>query len=220
MLKVRYFRVRLPTSLSTCIEVAGRLTNLPRSAITLLSDSSSELIVKYRSVRQITTYEILDDGAEVRRSVPTMDLHSIRLFPLRDIFLLSILDPPRGSKAVSEFLDLIVPNGGYFFEPLEITTAMVEKHVRSFDSARLVSAKIRDFQVYEGAVGRLEITSKAGLRPGIAPFIGDKFHRIDSLTYEVTSKFTQGLVNYASNGTIRASGPLVELAFPAFEAAL
>ena len=220
MLKVRYFRIRLPVPLSNCIEVVTRLVDLPRPAITILKSSNNELIVKYRAIRQITTYEILDDGAEVRRSVPTMDLHSIRLFQLRDSFLLSIIDPPRGSRAVVEFLDLMIPQGGYFFEPLEITTAMVEKHVRSFDSARLVSAKIRDFHVYEGAVGRLEISSKAGLQPGIAPFIGDKFHRIDSLTYEVTDKFTQGLVHYASSGTIRASGPLVEVAFPAFEAVL
>ncbi|WP_175810885.1 hypothetical protein [Burkholderia cepacia] len=123
-------------------------------------------------------------------------------------------------KFIEEVLEKTLAGESYFFEALELTRAVVESHVSRFDAARLVSAKVRDFMVYDGAVGRIEITSKLGLRHDVAPFLEGKYYKIDSLAYEVTNGFTQGLVHYSSNGTIRVSGPLVDVAFPFFESNL
>lgn len=221
MLKVRYFRVRLPFSLSEFGElaIAGRGQSAT-SRVAVAGRSEKEVILRYHVTRLITTYQILSDGTQVQEQVPTMEIHSIRLFQRGEDLFLCIVDPPRGLKLIGELLEAVLGSSDYFFEPLTLTTAMIQRHVSKFETARLVSAKVRDFQVYEGAIGRLEITSQGGLQPEIAPFLKDKFHRIDALTYDVTVGFAQGLVYYSSNGTIRASAPLVEVAFPTFEASL
>jgi hypothetical protein len=221
MLKIRYFRVRLPHTLSAFGELAASAQRKrASSAVTVIRRTSDEVILRYTVVRHITTCQILPDGSELRDTVPTMEQHAIRLFQRNNNTYLSAVDPPRGLKIIGELLEAITENNDYFFEPLELTTSIVDKHIANFDSARLVSAKVRDFQVYEGAIGRLEVTSQAGLQPGIAPFLANKFHRIESLTYEVTRGFVQGLVYYTHNGTVRASGPIVEAVFPSFEASL
>jgi len=110
-----------------------------------------------------------------------------------------------------------MPDEQYFIEALEFKPELIAIHVKSFDAARLVSAKVRDFEVYDGAVGRLEITSQNGLLPEIAPFLQNKFYRIELLTYEVSQRFVKGLAYYYRNGTLKVSTSLIENAFPSFE---
>ena len=107
--------------------------------------------------------------------------------------------------------------GQYFYESMEIDEALVKKHVAKFDAARLVSAKVRDFAVYEGAVGRFEVTSKNGLMGEIAPFLQGKYYRVDSLTYELTHKFSNFLVTYSSGGGIKVNDNYLDLLLPSFE---
>jgi hypothetical protein len=220
MLKVRYFRIRLSQSLKEFGELATSVEKRLSSRVALVRHGADEVIIRYTVIRLINTVQILPDGSELKDTVQTMEQHSVRFFQRNGNMYLSVIDPPRGLKVLGQLLDAVVGGNDYFFEPLELTKSLIERHVAKFDAARLVSAKVRDFQVYEGAVGRLEVTSQAGLQPGIAPFLENKFHRIDSLTYEVTAGFVQGLICYTSNGTVRASGPLVEIAFPTFEASL
>jgi hypothetical protein len=218
VLKVRYFQIELPLDLARLADRIRSRENLnPNRQIVLSRLAEDDIISTYRVNRIISIRKFLEDGSTVLDSAATTDLHTIRLFKKHGKIYLSIIDPPRSSKIVSDFLDDTLAQQEYFIEPLEITTSIIDRHVANFDSAKLVSAKIRDFAVYDGAVGRLEVTSHAGLIPTIAPFLENKFHRIDSLTYEVTLGFTQGLINYNRNGTIRVSSPLIDRAFPLFE---
>lgn len=185
--------------------------------ISVVEATSNSLILKYTVTRQIEATQILSDGSEVRTFVPTMERYSIRFFQGAEGPVLSLLDPARGSRVTIEVLSKLVGNEGYFIEPLEISTKMIRVHVSEFDSARLVSAKVRNFRVYDNAVGRLEVSSKEGLADEIAPFLAGKYHTIDSLTYEVTHRFKRGLICYSNSGTVKVSGPLVELVFPTFE---
>lgn len=217
MLKIRYYKLRVPndSGISMLASAAYRLG--ANGGISVLEATSNVLFLKYTITRQIEATQIMSDGSEVRTFVPTMERHSIRLFQVAEGLVLSLLDPARGSRVTTEVLSKLIGSEDYFIEPLEISTKMIRVHVSEFDSARLVSAKVRDFRVYDGAVGRLEVSSKEGLTDEIAPFLAGKYHKIDSLTYEVTHQFKRGLICYSNSGTVKVSGPLVEVVFPTFE---
>ena len=217
MLKIRYYRVRLPSGFGINSLELSAYKLASNSGISVLRTSAGELVIRYTVTRQIETTQILNDGSAVKSLIPTMEQYSLRFFRSSTGVTLSILDPPRGLRITSEILGLLLGKNQYFIEALEISSGLIKKHLERFDSARLVSAKIRDFKVYENAVGRLEIGAKDGLSEEIAPFLVGKYYKIDSLTYEITHQFQRGLICYSSNGTVRVSGPLVEIAFPAFE---
>lgn len=217
MLKIRYYKLRMSTGagVSTLTSTAYRVGK--NGGISVVQASSNELFLQYTITRQIEATQIMSDGSEVRTFVPTMERHSIRIFQAAEGLVLSLLDPARGSKVTTEVLSKLVGKEDYFIEPLEISTKMVRVHVSYFDSARLVSAKVRDFRVYDSAVGRLEVSSKEGLTDEIAPFLAGKYHKIDSLTYEITHQFKRGLICYSTSGTVKVSGPIVEVVVPTFE---
>lgn len=218
MLKVRYFRIQLPSNIEGFLNAVTMVKDSPEnSTIKIRHFSTNNVVFSYALSRLISIKKILEDGSEVSEAIPTIDVYALRIFQTGNRQYLSIIDPPRGARLLIGLLDRIIGDGQYFLEPLELTADLIAQHVKKFDSARLVSAKVRDFEVYEGAVGRLEITSQSGLIPTIAPFLENKFHRIESLTYEVSQRLTQGLVYYYRNGTLKVSGPLVERAFPSFE---
>ena len=217
MMKIRYYKLRLPNDVGVSALTSTAYRVGANGGISVVEATSNDLALKYTTTRQIEASQIMSDGSEVRTFVPTMERHSIRLFQAAEGLVLSLLDPARGSKVTTEVLSKIVGNEDYFIEPLEISAKMIRVHVSEFDSARLVSAKVRDFRVYDSAVGRLEVSSKDGLTDEIAPFLAGKYHKIDSLTYEVTHQFKRGLICYSSSGTVKVSGPLVEIVFPSFE---
>jgi hypothetical protein len=214
MLKVRYFRIQISREISGFIEAITKRTSFSdNSSIEINRISKEDVAFDYALPRLIPIRRIAEDGSQSIETISTIDIYSLRFFRTDKNQYLSIVDPPRGARLITSLLDQILGGGQYFLEPMELTPDIISKHVKKFESARLVSAKVRDFEVYKGAVGRLEITSQSGLMPCIAPFLENKFHRIDALTYEVSQHFNQGLVYYYRNGTLKASGPLVELAF-------
>lgn len=224
MLKVRYFRLRFPAGFDRFREAAATRSSQRQQdgslGIQVLKSTASDLILSCKTTRFLTTTQFLDDGSSVKTAVPTAEMHSLRIFAKADALFISVLNPARGLRIVDSVLAAIANGSEFFFEPLEISQALIDAHVAHFSSARLVSAKVRDFNVYQDAVGRLEVSSRSGLPQEIAPFLSGKFYRTDSLTYEVTHDFVQGLIWYSSNGTVRASGPLVEVAFPMLEGSL
>lgn len=220
MLKVRYSRLRISRSIESFASLCRKWRSSDSSRLKVTKVSERDVVLNYTSVRYITVTEILDDGTEVKKPIATMEQHSFRIFKGAVDMYLSVLNPGRGTKLVEKLLEEVLGAEQYFLEPLEISTALIDLHVSRFAVAKLVSAKLRDFRVYESAVGRLEITSKAGLPTEIAPFLEGKFYRMDSLTYEVTDNFVQGLICYSSGGSVRVSGPLVDVAFPLFESGL
>ncbi|WP_394789643.1 hypothetical protein [Rhodoferax sp.] len=215
MVKIRYFRIRLPDGIGLLglAELAQKGT-LP---ISVMRSSENELVVTFTTTRELRTVQYMPDGSSVPGIVTTMDQYSVRLFRSGTLYFLSLLDPPRSGRIVTDLLDGLLLNQKYFIEPLEFGRPFIERHVAVFDSVRLVSAKVRDFQIYEKTIARLEITSKEGIPDEIAPFLSGKFHRIDSMTYEVNHQFKKGLINYSTNGTVRISAPLVEIGFQSFE---
>ena len=217
MLKIRYYKLRVPQEDGVASLAYSAYKIGPESGISVLECTSRNLVLRYTFTKQIETIQILSDGSEVRSQISTMERYSVRFFQAGAGLMLSLMDPPRGSRVTTDILSKLVGKDEYFIEPLEINTKMIRGHISSFDSARLVSAKIRDFKVYDNAIGRLEISSKDGLAEEIAPFLAGKYHKIDSLTYEVTHQFKRGLICYVNSGTVRVSGPLVETAFPTFE---
>ena len=217
MLKVKYYKLRglQGYGISSLASVAYKLGL--ENGMAVLEFTSRNLILQCTITKQIEATQILSDGSVVKSQIPTMEQYSVRFFQADTGLMFSLLDPPRGSRVTMEVLGKLLGNEDYFIEPLEISPKMIQGHISTFESARLVSAKIRDFKVYENAIGRLEISSKEGLAEEIAPFLVGKYHKVDSLTYEVTHQFRRGLICYVSNGTLRVSGPLVEIAFPTFE---
>lgn len=220
MLKVRYSRMRLPISLEALAERALRWCGDENSRLRVVRSTASELILSFTAVRYITVTEIDDVGAQILKLIPTIDQHSFRLFSGNSGKYLSIVNPSRGAKAVESVLENLLAGEIFSIEPLEIKADLIQRHIQKFSHPKMVSAKVKDFRVSETAVGRLEISSKEGLPKEIAPFLLDKFYRIDSVTYEVTYKFVQGLIWYSSSGTVKVSGPLVDAAFPLFESEL
>ncbi len=217
MLKIRYYKVRLP-KLPSITHITARARDLGSgSGIALLESSASNLVLRYTIIKQIESIQILDDGSEFTTQIPTIERQSARFFQSDRSLVLSLLDPSRSTRITSELLDKLFSGTEYFIEPLEISANMIQAHIKCFDSAKLVSAKIRDFRVYENAIGRLEISSKEGLPEELAPFLAGKYYKVDSLTYEVTHMYKRGLICYSNNGSIRVSGPLVDVAFPTFE---
>lgn len=218
MVKIRYFKVRFSCEFSTLIKSFQKSIKFD-SSIALVDINDSQIVFNFSNVRSINIRKFID-GEEFIDSVLTVDTYLFRFFQTKNSCFLSVIDPPRGVGIITKLMDQVLGAGQFFIEALEITPELVSRHVKQFESAVLVSAKIRDFEVYPGAIGRLEITSKDGLKSNIAPFLENKFHRIDSVTYELTRNFTQGLVYYYRNGMVRVSSPLVAAAFPAFEACL
>ena len=221
MLKVRYFLVQLPGGILGFLDAVKRKADLvPDMPVRVAASTADGAVFSYAMSRQIPIRKIREDGSEEVESVATIDVYSMRLFQTGTRQYLSVIDPPRSARFINSMLDYVFDEGQYFLDAMELMPELIRRHADRFDSARLVSAKIRDFEVYEGAIGRLEITSQSGLRPGIAPFLENKFHRVDALTYEVTQHFAQGLIHYHRNGTLKVSDRLVQFAFPAFEACL
>lgn len=221
MLKIRYFRLRLSCSLLEFVAAAvENSVNDLTSKVKILKSSEDDVIFTYTVIRYITVRKFLDDDRQVVDEAATMDKFSMRLFRNNELLYLSVIDPSRSLKFITEMFDQVLGGESYFLEPLEITKSLIEKHIAHFDSARLVSAKIKDFEVSEGAVGRLEIVSQAGLKSEIAPFLEGKFYRTDALTYEVSLRLMRGLINYSRNGMLKITGPLEVLAFPLFESIL
>ncbi|MDI4634037.1 hypothetical protein J7U46_13345 [Pelomonas sp. V22] len=215
MLKVRYVRLKLdPVVLKS---LSQRAYSLGSSQLQVVQVDSSGFVLRYTTIRHLSAIEILGDGTERTTSIPTMERHSLRIFTAGSHAFMALLDPPRGSRIQTDVLSALIPDQNYFLEPLEISKPLISRHIKEFDSARLVSAKVRDLRITENAVGRLEVTSKEGLEDDLAPMLQGKFYRIDSMTYEVTHDFKRGLVTYISNGTVRVTSPLVEVAFPKFE---
>ena len=221
MLKIRYFRVELPGGIAGLSDTLSykHQAQLLRS-IKIIEANSCRINLSYAATRNVAIRSILDDGSEIADTVTTVDLYMLSLFSSKKETYLSIIDPPRGARLISNLLDEIFDEDQFFLEPVEFTPQLINKHIKKFDAARLVSAKVRDFAVYDGAVGRLEITSQSGLMPTIAPFLENKFHRVDALTYEISNKFIQGLAFYYRNGTLKLTEPLIPIALRSFEECL
>jgi len=221
MLKIRYFAIRLPVEFDQVLAFVQANSSAEwKSRLSLVHYSATDIVLAYIVERVLPIRRYLENGEEVIEKAVTMDRYSVRLFKTSNKIYLSLLDPGRSTRIVVDILDAIFPDGEYFIDPVEVNSVLIQRHIGKFDSFKLVSAKIKDFEVYSGAVGRLEISSQEGLKPDIAPFLRDKFYRVDSFTYEVTHNFVKGSIQYAKNGTVRISGPLIESAFPMFESCL
>ncbi len=214
MQKVRYFQVDFPFSLNEIADHSEENSDAKLlGKIKVVEKRKDEVTFRYTIVRLVPIRSYLEDGSVSFQSVPTEDIYDIRIFVRKRKYFLSIIDPPRGSRVVTDFLTDLSGNDNFFFETMEITKKIIDQHINFFDSSKLVSAKISDLQIYDGAVARLEVTSQAGLQSTIAPFVVNKFHRIDALTYEVTKGFCRGLVYYYRNGTVKVSNSLEDCAF-------
>jgi len=221
MLKIRYFAIRLPVAFDQVLTFVQANSSAEwKNGLRLVQYSVTDIVLAYTVERVLPIRRYLENGDEVIENAVTMDRHSVRLFKTSDKSYLSLLDPGRSTRIVVDILDAVFPDGGYFIDPVEVSSSLIHRHIEKFDSFKLVSAKIKDFEVYRGAVGRLEISSQEGLAADIAPFLQDKFYRVDSFTYEVTHNFVKGSIQYTRNGTVRISGPLIESAFPMFESCL
>ncbi|WP_454764375.1 hypothetical protein [Cupriavidus campinensis] len=167
--------------------------------------------------RNISIARRNEDGEVVWDSVETVDRIAVKIHISKQYAVISAINSPRSSKFVDMLMSELCSDTKYFYEAMEIEEALVKKHVSKFDAARLVSAKVRDFAVYEGAVGRFEVTSKNGLVDDIAPFLRGKFYRVDSLTYELTHGFSNFLVTYSSGGGIKVNENHLDLLLTTFE---
>lgn len=221
MVKIRYFSLRSALSFS---ELRKRVWTSKRRAdgtgLSPLEYPSPAFLARYSLIRYFDAVRIDEEGGEYRESIPSLESFTLRFFQRGESTFVCLLEPPRGGRVVTEALNWIFDSEPFFFEPITITAELAKRHAAKFDIAKLVSAKVRDFRVGEEAIGRLEVSSKAGLVDEIAPFLVGADFKVDSLAYEVTHGMTRALVYYSNNGTLRVAGPLVEYAFTQFEACL
>ena len=221
MLKVRYYAVRIECQGGGMSHVHQMARQLSDPRLILISMGKSDVVVSYQAIRYVRTVSLAEDGTEATTEHPTVDRYRIRIFEgsERRLFL-SVIDPPRSGRVIASALSLLIPGVRVLFEAVVFGGELIRRHTERFEAAKLVSAKIKNFHIYDNAVGRLEVTSRAGLQNGIAPFVEGKFFEMDSMTYEIVSELKKGLVCYSSSGTVRVSEPIVELAFPLLEALL
>lgn len=158
-----------------------------------------------------------EDGEVIWDSVETVDRIAVKIHISKQHAVISAINSPRSSKFVDVLMSELCSGGKYFYEAMGIEEALVKRHVSKFDAARLVSAKVRDFAVYEGAVGRFEVTSKNGLMDDIAPFLRGKFYRVDSFTYELTHGSSNFLVTYSNGGGIKVNENYLDLLLTTFQ---
>jgi hypothetical protein len=221
MRKLRYFKVRLPCDLNVFSVYAIKASAAePKRRLTVVSAAGDQVLIRMTIDRTVSTVDILEDGTEVHRTLSASERRSVRFFQRGSVTYVALEDPPRGTSMLRDLFELTLRGTDYFLEAFEIDAVLVAAHAAQFDAAKLVSAKVRDFSVYEGATGRLEITSHAGLDPAIAPFLAGAFYRMESFTYELTLGRDQGLVQYGATGTLRASNHLAEIVFRLFEGQL
>ncbi|UOD27678.1 hypothetical protein INH39_19460 [Massilia violaceinigra] len=221
MLKFRYFQIRVPCSFDELARMAvsgGADNSTPE--IGVVKQLKGQIFLRSSFTRFIAANTLSNDGVIVATNVPTVDVYAIRIFVENKKLFLCCSDPPRGSRFVSEILSKILREDNYFFESIEINHELISKHIVNFSGCKLVSAKVRDFHVYNGAVGRLEISSQDGLAEDIAPFLKGKHYKIDALAYAISHGLSHGLIYFSRNGTLRVSDALAEIAIPLFESAL
>lgn len=221
MLKLRYFQIRLPCSFLEFARLALAVqADSSASDITVIKHQKKQIDLSASFTRYIATRTFATDGSVVVANVPTVDTYRIKLFAEKNKFFLSCADPPRGSRFISDIFTKILGNDDYFFQAVELDYVTIEKYIAHFNSFKLVSAKVRDFHVYDGAVGRLEISSQDGLMDGIAPFLKGKHYKVDALTYSVSQGMSHGLIYFSRNGTLRVSDAFGDVAIPLFEQVL
>lgn|GEM_PF-3270699 len=217
--KIRFFLATTDCSIADLVRNAKAAARQPSGRIMVedVADDGLSITLRVFFSRTISIARRRDDGEVIWEPVETVDQVLVRMFKGKKTIVLSAINPPRSSKYVDILMSEVVGQSGYFYEPLEISEATIKKHVSKFDLARLVSAKVKDFAVYEGAVGRFEVTSKHGLKNDIAPFLDGKYYRLDSLTYEVTHKFVTFLIMYSSNGALKVNDNYLDMLLPSFE---
>jgi len=221
MLKFRYFQLRLPCSFDELLKIFLNFQKEnSRSEITLIRKLRNEIFFIARFNRYISTKMLSPDGILIITEVPTIETYSIKIFKQNKKIFLCCTDPPRGTKFIDEILTKLLDSNSYFFEQVEFQHSLIFSFIKNFNSYKLVSAKIRDFHVYDNAVGRLEVSSQDGLTDEIAPFLRDKHYKIDALTYSVSHLSYHGLIYFSRNGTLRISDGISDFSMPLIEVAL
>ncbi|MDM8356044.1 hypothetical protein [Pandoraea communis] len=218
-IKVRFFLAKLNIPNENLISrLKSAAHNHPDNIeIEEADETSGRASISIISSRLVTIFRRNENGEISTESIDTLDQTSINLLTTKKGVLISAISPPRGAKYIEFLLEALSPNDLYFYEPLEITDKIIKKHVSKFEVSKLVSAKIRDFSVYDGAVGRLEIASKNGLTDEIAPFLIGKNFKIDTLTYEISHRFSNFSISYSSNGTVKFNKNHIDQLLSSFE---
>lgn len=217
--KVRFFAVKFEFSKDQLISrVKAASRRVPQKIVLSDVDEARPSASLYLfHPRIISIAKRSDDGEVVWDSVETVDRIAVKIQISRQRAVISAINAPRSTKFIDFLMSELCQGEQYFFESMEIDSALAKKHTLKFDAARLVSAKVRDFAVYEGAVGRFEVTSKNGLIDDIAPFLKGKYYKMDSLTYEITHGFSNFLVTYSSGGGIKVNEHYLDVLLSSFE---
>jgi hypothetical protein len=221
MLKCRYFQLRLPCSFNELMQMASDV--LPSDSapdVSIVRKLKGQIILQTSFTRYLSTRMIAPGGEVIVNSIPTIDTYHVKIFEVNKKHFLCCNDPPRGAKFVQDLLSNLLRSDRYFFESIELDQALISAYIKNFNTAKLVSAKVRDFHVYGNAVGRLEISCYEGLMDGIAPFLYGKHYKVDAFTYAISHGLCHGLIYFSKNGTLRISDSLKEVAIPLFERVL
>jgi hypothetical protein len=220
MLKVRYYGVRLGCTLGDFSGIIKASTS--EFSVELIDHTGTDVQFAWSVPRQVALKRVVD-GEMTLEWAETFESYQARLFQAgKGEFFLCVLEPPRGHKAIITLFEKLLDriNLEFYVEQLEITKPIIDLFVQRFESFKLVAAKVRDFAVYAGAVGRLEVASHQGLSENIAPFLENKYFVIDSVSYEITHEMKKGLITFSRNGTLRVSEPITEIVIPTFERVL
>lgn len=218
MRRFKYLRVRVPQTL-----IRNHSKNFDfysDQGLSVVRASSREISLEFTAIRNLSAVKILEDGSVVRTDVPTMERYLARLRVSGGNGFLVLEDAPRGTRVQDDILRILCRDDDYYFEPLQITTEMIFDHIANFDLFKLVAAKVRDLRLSNSVVCRIEVSSKEGVGDELNRLVEGKFHRLDSMTFEVIHQFQKGLITYSSGGALRVADSLVDGALNVFEDAL
>lgn len=218
MRRFKYLRVRVPQAV-----IRNHSKNLDfysDQGLSVVRANSRDISLEFTATRNLSVVKILADGSVVRTNVPTMERYLARLRVSGGGGFLVLEDAPRGTRIQDDILRILCRDDDYYFEPLQITTEMISKHVANFDLFKLVTAKVRDLRLSDSVVCRIEVSSKEGVGDELNRLVQGKFHRLDSMTFEIIHQFQKGLITYSSGGVLRVADSLADEALNVFEDAL
>ena len=218
MRRFKYLRVRVPQAV-----IRNHAKNheiYSDHGLSIVRSNSREISLEFTSTRNLSAVQILADGSIVRTDVPTMERYFARLRVSGGNGFLVLEGAPRGTRIQDDILKILCRDDDYYFEPLQITSQMIFEHVANFDLYNLVTAKVRDLRLSNSVVCRIEVSSKEGVGDELNRLVEGRFHRLDSMTFEITHQFQRGLITYSSGGALRVADSLADCALSFFEDAL
>jgi hypothetical protein len=146
-------------------------------------------------------------GNQTRELVQSIDYFVFAVFASKDDVWVRIEDPPRGTQAFFNSLELVT-GPGLSVEPYAFSQKQQMAVLSHFDESRLVGMRGVGTSTELKLVARIEVASKAKIDTERLPFLRGLQYTVDHSSFEVTQARLRGNLTFTASGTVKVSGPL------------